>query len=154
VSRFERAVHLVSDEFFHFIRAGYAEPWKPESHHQNEVVMLAVADAAKTFAGAGYLTVVDGVLVPGRFYGPVAAHLRGAGLDVLTVILRPSLETCVTRVAQRAIVEHGVDRAVIEQLWVGFADLGELEPLVIDNSDQVAEATADAVYELLSVPAA
>ena len=63
VSRFERAVHLVSDEFFHFIRAGYVEPWKPESHDQNEVVMSAVVGTARTFAAAGYFTVVDGILV-------------------------------------------------------------------------------------------
>src|SRR6186997_3330933 len=36
MSRFQRAVHLRSDEFFHFIRAGYVEPWKPESHEQNK----------------------------------------------------------------------------------------------------------------------
>jgi adenylylsulfate kinase-like enzyme len=61
VARFERAVHLLSDEFFHFIRTGYVEPWKPESHEQNEVVMTAVANTATTFALGGYFTVVDGI---------------------------------------------------------------------------------------------
>jgi hypothetical protein len=136
----------VSDEFFRFIRAGYVEPWRPESHDQNRVVMSAVTDAATTFASAGYLTVVDGILVPGWFYEPVNAQLRAVGLDVSTVVLRPSLETCVTRMAQRSTGEHAVDRVVIEQLWVGFANLGQLEPFVIDTSHQVAEATADAVY--------
>jgi adenylate kinase family enzyme len=39
----ERAVHLESDSFFHFIRAGYVEPWKPEAHEQNTTVMRIVA---------------------------------------------------------------------------------------------------------------
>jgi hypothetical protein len=146
-------VHLVSDEFFTFIRAGYVEPWKPESHDQNDVVMSAVADTATTFAHAGYLTVVDGILIPGWFYEPLNTQLSGVGLDVLTVILRPPLETCVTRVAQRSAGERAVNRAAIEQLWTGFADLGDLEPLVIDNRDQAAETTADDVYARLSAPA-
>jgi predicted kinase len=152
VTRFERAVHLVSDEFFHFIRAGYVEPWKPESQHQNEVVMSAVADTASTFARAGYLTVVDGILIPGWFYEPVEAQLRRAGLDVTTVILRPPLETCVNRVAQRSAGERAVNGEAIEQLWTGFDALGELEPLVIDNHDQTAEATADAIISRISAP--
>jgi hypothetical protein len=59
------AAHLVSDEFFHFIRTGYVEPWKAESHEQNDVVMTAVAEAATTFALGGYFTVADGILIPG-----------------------------------------------------------------------------------------
>ena len=123
VVRFERAVHLISDEFFHFIRTGYIEPWKPQSHEQNEVVMTAVADTATAFALGGYFTVVDGILVPGWFHEPLETQLRAAGLDVSTVILRPSLEACITRVAQRSQDERAVDPAAIEQLWKGFADL-------------------------------
>src|SRR4051812_17018788 len=40
---FDRAVHLESDRFFHFIKSGYVEPWKSESHDQNQVVMGIVA---------------------------------------------------------------------------------------------------------------
>jgi hypothetical protein len=46
--------------------------------------------------------------------------------------------------------ERGVNRAAIEQLWQGFADLGDLEPFVIDNKNQAAETTADIVYGRLS----
>jgi predicted kinase len=152
VVRFERAVHLVSDEFFHFIRTGYIEPWKPESHEQNEVVMTAVADTATTFALGGYLTVVDGILVPGWFYEPLETQLRAAGLDVSTVILRPSLETCITRVAQRSQDERAVDPAAFEKLWKGFADLRGLERFTIDNDEQSAETTADIVYRRVSLP--
>jgi adenylate kinase family enzyme len=43
-------VHLESDVFFRFIR-GAIEPWRPESHEQNELVMRIVGEAA-----AGYAT--------------------------------------------------------------------------------------------------
>jgi adenylate kinase family enzyme len=45
-SRAPRAVHLESDQFFQFIRGGYIEPGKPESHEQNTTVMNIVAGAA------------------------------------------------------------------------------------------------------------
>jgi adenylate kinase family enzyme len=45
-ARSERAVHLESDAFFHFIRSGYVEPWKPEAHAQNTTVMRIVAATA------------------------------------------------------------------------------------------------------------
>jgi adenylylsulfate kinase-like enzyme len=60
----ERAVHLESDLFFHFIRAGYVEPWKAESHEQNTIVMRIVAAAAAGYADAGYFTIVDGIISP------------------------------------------------------------------------------------------
>jgi hypothetical protein len=53
--RSERAVHLESDRFLHFIRSGYVEPWRPESHEQNEVVTRIVAGAAAAYAAAGYV---------------------------------------------------------------------------------------------------
>ena len=53
-ARRERAVHLESDSFFHFIVSGYIEPWKPESHEQNEAVMAAVGEAAARYARARY----------------------------------------------------------------------------------------------------
>ena len=64
----DRAVHLESDRFFHFIASGYVEPWKPESHEQNTAVMQIVAGAAIGYASAGYRTIVDGIIIPGWFW--------------------------------------------------------------------------------------
>ena len=152
VSRFDRAVHLLSDEFFHFIRAGYVDPWKPESHEQNKVVMAAVADAATTFTRAGYFTIVDGILIPGWFYEPVDLQLRSEGIDVSAVVLRPPLDVCLTRVAGRRENERQPDTAAIAQLWESFGDVGELESFVIDNRAQAAQTTADIVYARLALP--
>lgn len=61
----KRSVHLESDRFFHFIQAGYIEPWEPESHEQNTAVMRIVAQAAASYADAGYFTIIDGIIIPG-----------------------------------------------------------------------------------------
>ena len=66
-----RAVNLESDEFFHFIRSGYVEPWKRTAHPQNTIVMRIVADAASTYADAGYFTIIDGIIIPGWFFEPL-----------------------------------------------------------------------------------
>ncbi|MGZ8631107.1 MAG: AAA family ATPase [Actinomycetota bacterium] len=142
--RFDRAVHLESDDFFHAIRSGYVDPWKPESHEQNTVVMRIVSDAAVRFAKAGYFTIVEGMILPARFYEPLRDRLRLARLDVGTVILRPSLVVCLSRAGQRTTRPMG-DPGVVEQLWHGFEDLGVLERHVTDNGTQDPEATADLI---------
>jgi|tagenome__1003787_1003787.scaffolds.fasta_scaffold20952448_3 tRNA uridine 5-carbamoylmethylation protein Kti12 len=152
-SRFERGVHLLTDEFFHFIRGGYIEPWLSESHEQNTVVMSAVADAAAKFARAGYFTIVDGILIPGWFYESVRGQLRSEGIDVATVVLRPPLDICLTRIAERSERDRAVDPAAIGQLWESFGDIGELESLVIKNDGVSAESTAEIVLSRLTATA-
>lgn len=75
----DRAVHLESDLFFHFIESGYVDPWKRESHEQNTFVMRIVADAAAAYAAAGYFTIVDGIILPGWFLVPMRNSLRETG---------------------------------------------------------------------------
>jgi len=142
--RFDRAVHLESDAFFHAIVSGYVEPWKPESHEQNGLVMRVVGDAAVSFATARYFTIVEGMILPGWFYEPLMDRIRREGVDVDTVVLRPSLDVCVKRAGNRTSRPLG-DEAVIEQLWHGFDDLGVLEPNVVDNSEVDPGLSADLI---------
>jgi hypothetical protein len=144
-ARFERAVHLESDEFFHFIRSGYVEPWKTGSHEQNEVVIRIYGDAARGYAEAGYFTIIDGVILPWSLYDRFRDRLRKAGLEVATAKLRPSLAACTSRAEQRASRLHLADPAVIERLWHEFSDLGGVERSVIDNSALDPHATAEEV---------
>lgn len=74
-----RAVHVESDGFFRFIRSGYVEPWKPTEHDQNTVVMRIVADAAGTYANAGYFTIVHGSSSLAR--GPLSGNRRFAPVE-------------------------------------------------------------------------
>ena len=150
-ARRERAVHLESDIFWHFIAGGYIEPWKPESHEQNTVVMQIVAEVAARYARAGYFTVIDGIVGPRWFFEPIRDALRTARLHLAYAILRPSLPVASERAAVRSVTQLA-DRRVIEHLWNGFANLdGTLEDHVIDNSEQTAEDTVAAIEERLGL---
>jgi hypothetical protein len=143
-TEFERSVHLESDWFFRVVRAGYVEPSKPESHEQNVAVMGVVAAAAAGYADAGYFTIVDGIISPNWFFGPLRDSLKAAGHRVAYAVLRPQLATCRARVAERASGQPA-DLSVVEQLWREFSDMGRLERHAIDNDVSSAAAT---VWEL------
>jgi predicted kinase len=148
-ARSDRAVHLESDLFFHFIRSGYVEPWKPESHEQNQIVMRIVAQAAATYAAAGFFTIVDGIIIPGWFLAPVRDWLREAGHPVAYAVLRAPLAVCTSRARDR---DSGAlaDRDVVERLWHDFADLGPWEPNAIDIGMKSADEAADLLAQCLS----
>jgi tRNA uridine 5-carbamoylmethylation protein Kti12 len=145
---YQRSVHLESDCLFEFIRAGYIEPWKADAHPQNQVVMRIVADAAAAYATAGYMTIVDGIVIPGWFYESVRDALVSRRIEVSFVVLRPPLRLCTERSRHR---KGGsvIELSVVRQLWSSFSDLGSLESHVIDNANQEPEATAEAVAHLL-----
>lgn len=123
--------HIEADSFFHFVRGGYIEPWRPGSHSQNVIVMQAVAAVAATYADGGYTTIVEGIINPGWFLEPLRDALRASGHAVCYAVLRPTLETCITRTAGRSGSELS-NPSVISQIWNDFADVGPLESHVIE----------------------
>jgi predicted kinase len=135
------AVHLEADAFFRFIRTGYVELWRSESHEQNEIVMRIVAAAASGYAGAGYSTIVDGIVIPGWFFEPLRDGLRDRGHEVAYAVLRAPRSVCAARVDGR---EGGslADPDVIDRLWLDFAELGDLERHVLDVEDKSPEEVA------------
>lgn len=138
----ERSVHLESDRFFHFIASGYVEPWRPESHAQNSLVMRIVASAASAYAAAGYFTIVDGIVLPRFFFEPLRDALRGAGQSVAYAVLRAPLDVCLSRAAGRSSQPLG-DPEVVERLWRDFSDLDDLEHHAVDVDAESPEETAD-----------
>lgn len=87
---------VAGDDFFGFLRNGALDPWRPEAHEQNTVVLEAAAVATGRFA-AHCEVVYDGVLgplVPGGFHGGsrvAAAPLRRA---LATIAGVPSAGRC------------------------------------------------------------
>lgn len=140
-ARFPRAVQLEADHFFRYIRAGYVEPWRPESNEQNRAVMGIVADAAAGYATAGYFTLIDGIVIPGWFLEPVRDALRAAGHGVDLAILRAPLSTCLARVRRREGIPS-IDPEAIERVWQGFAECGEFEANAIDLGDESPDEVA------------
>jgi hypothetical protein len=117
VERFEPSALVEGDEFFGFLRRGAIEPWLPASHAQNETVIEGAAATAGRFARGGLTTVYDGVIGP--WFLPTFA--AATGLDHLDyVMLLPSVEACVERVATRQ--GHGfTDEAATRKMHDEFA---------------------------------
>jgi predicted kinase/ketosteroid isomerase-like protein len=146
--RYARGVHLESDHFFDYIRSGFVEPWKSESHEQNSTVMRIVADAAAAYADDGYLTIIDGIVIPHWFLEPLRARLDTHGFRVAYAVLRAPLAVCLARCAGRHPPELA-NSEVVEQLWREFADVGIFETHVIDTAAFGADDTAAVIAERL-----
>jgi tRNA uridine 5-carbamoylmethylation protein Kti12 len=148
-ARSTRAVHLEADAFFRFIHSGYVEPWKRESHEQNQVVMRIVAGAAAGYAAAGYFTIIDGIVIPALFLEPLRDALHGAGHPVAYAVLRAPLSICTERLRNRERVPLA-DPDVLERLWQSFADLGDLERNALEMGDTSPEEAADVLARRLA----
>lgn len=108
---------IEGDQFFAFLARDAIEPWLPESHEQNTVVMSAAASATGRFTKGGFVTVYDGVVGP-WFLNTFGAATGLTELDY--VVLMPSAETCVRRVLTRT--GHGFrDEAAARKMHVEFA---------------------------------
>lgn len=139
VRQADSSVLVEGDSFFGFLASGAVEPWLPESNEQNEVVTRAAAAAAGTFALGGYTTIYDGVV------GPWFLPTFGAatGLErVDYVVLLPSVESCVQRVATRR--NHAfTDQAATRKMHADFALAEVAERHVIrDPPEDIADVSA------------
>ncbi|MGH9016837.1 MAG: AAA family ATPase [Acidimicrobiales bacterium] len=141
--RFDPAVHLESDWLWTTIVRGHIAPWLPEAHVQNGAVLGAAAAATRLALG-GYTVVLNGIVGP-WFLDVVTDEAIPAGVDVHYVVLRPSLETTLTRATTRLALVPGTapltDEGPIRLMWLRFQDLGWAEAHVIDTTDQDCEET-------------
>ena len=141
VERFERSVLVEGDAFFGFLARGAIQPWRPESSEQNDVVTKAAAAAAGCYVIGGYNTVYDGIV--GAWYLPMFA--AATGLDSLHyVVLLPSMDRCVARVATRE--GHGfTDAAATRHMYDQFARAEIDQRHVLSEPPDQAEAAADLI---------
>ncbi len=137
--RLPRSVLVEGDAFFGFVRQGAIEPWLPESHAQNEIVIEAAAGATGRFA-RDYATVYDGVM--GSWF--IDTFLRGTGLDALDyLVLLPDVEVCVDRVMAR--LGHGFrDEAAARKMHDEFSK-AEVESRHVLDNDTDPESAADEI---------
>ncbi|MFI5046884.1 MAG: AAA family ATPase [Acidimicrobiia bacterium] len=139
----ERSVLVEGDAFFGFLARGGIDPWLREAHAQNEVVTRAAALATGGYALGGFDTVYDGVV--GAWFLP--AFMAATGLDELDyVVLLPSVETCLHRVATRR--GHGFsDEPATRQMHAAFS-AAEIDPrhVLVDPASTPA-AVAEVVID-------
>ncbi|MDR1641496.1 MAG: AAA family ATPase [Clostridiales bacterium] len=147
-SPFERAVHIHTDDFYHYICKGYIEPWKPESNDQNIAVSSAMVNCALGFCNGGFEAIIDGIIGPWFLKPWIDAAKDGASVHY--VVIRPDLGTSIFRATTRTRKDDLTDVEVVKQMWSQFADLGLYEKNVIDTSGQAIEQSAVAIRDLIS----
>jgi chloramphenicol 3-O-phosphotransferase len=114
-------VHLHSDDFWHFIKYGAIQPYLPQAHDQNKVVVDVLAKAAHAYARGGYFVIVDGIVGPWFL-----AKFRILSVPVHYVVLHPPLEVATQRCQDRG-GDTLTDPGTIAELHRQFSSLGQLE---------------------------
>jgi chloramphenicol 3-O-phosphotransferase len=143
--RYDRTVHLETDDAYAWIRMGFLRPWKPGSARQNLMVSRACARAATAFAQDGFGVFIDGVIGP-HILPVYVEELRAAGVPVHLAVLLPSLEMARRRAGERAKQIPGADE-MFRSVYPMFADAGEFAGCTIDTSRMTALDAADEVME-------
>lgn len=147
-AEFGPSVNLHADDFWHYIKRGFIEPYVAQSQRQNEVVIDVVATAAVGYATGGYRVICDGIVGP-WFLQPFRAAAAASGITLHYVVLRPDLATTLSRAVARG-GRYLTDPQPVRLLHSQFADLGALERHALDSAGLTPEATASAVRQGLA----
>lgn len=147
-----KAVHLHTDDFWHYITAGRIPPYLAAADAQNHTVMGVIAGAAQTYADGGFVCVVDGIIGPWML-----EHFRGmhagsgpAGPRVHYIVLQPNRDEALRRAQERTFPGALLDEGPVTAMWDQFADLGILEGHAIDTSRDTPETTLARVREAVA----
>jgi hypothetical protein len=137
------AVHLHSDDFWHYIKSGFIEPYLPTAHIQNSTVIDVLAGVAEGYARGNYFVVVDGIIGP-WFLNP----FRSLSIPLHYIVLRPVLSDAIERCQQRG-GDTLTDPGPISALHHQFSALDDLEQHVIETTGQNRVETLEAVRAAL-----
>jgi adenylate kinase family enzyme len=142
--RYDKSVHLHTDDFYAWIAKGYVEPWKAESYEQNVLIFHVAAGAADRFATGGYEVVVDGVL---GMWG--LDTWRALDRPISYALLLPGVAVARQRAIDRG--EHALKQLdVVDQMHAAFlAHLDGYERHVIDSTHQSTDETVAEVLRRL-----
>jgi predicted kinase len=138
-----RAVHFHTDDFYGYIKKGYVDPWLVEANSQNTVIAEALTAVAGAYAAGGYEVFADGVVGPWLLEpwlklarDPPPSRRTGGTIAIHYVVLRPSEEVTVARVAGRKVSVALKDGDVARALWRQFSDLGAYESHALDTTGE------------------
>ena len=144
----ERSVHLLTDDFYHYLVKGAIPPHLPGSEQQNQVVTEAFLAAAKGFARGGYDVVVDGIIGP-WFLRPWQDAVK-QGYEIHYIVLRAAREETLRRAVSRAKLDRAANTELVEAMWEQFMELGVYEKNVIDTTGLSIQETVSAVEKRIA----
>lgn len=149
--RYDRTVHLETDDVFDWIRMGFIPPWKPGSSDQNHMISRACARAATAFVERGFGVFIDGVIGP-HLLPDYLEELQPANVPIYYAVLLPDVAVAQSRANARKL-DRG--RAVMGDT-VLFQKVQQIfeppsgQPLpgaVIDNTNLTPDQTADRIMD-------
>ena len=143
--RYDRTVHIETDQFFAAIRMGLISPWKVESDRQNHMVSRAAARAAGAYAEDQFGVFIDGVIGP-HLLPVYLRELAATGLPLHFVLLAPSVDAIVARGMSREDVMR-VPPHLLRRGHEMFREWGAFAGVTIDNTSLTADQAADRVME-------
>lgn len=139
---FERAAYVEGDVLRHFVVSGVAWPrgetLEGEAERQFELAIRNQCLLARSFAEAGFLPVLDGVIVTQHHLDAYSGYLAGGRLRL--VVLVPSTEVAASRNEQREQTAPDFSHldAVLREQLAG-------QGLWVDSSSQTAAETVAAI---------
>ena len=144
--RYDRTVHLVTDDAYAWIRMGFIQPWKPGSARQNMMVSRACARAATAYAQEQYGVFIDGVIGPNHLPAYIE-ELKTAAVPIHYAVLLPPLPEIIRRSNERDKVIAGANDDMFTRVHRMFADVHNPKPWTLDNTALTANQTADAIMD-------
>jgi len=143
---FETAALVPGDAFFAFWAQGAIQPWLPEANDQNTVILRAAGAAVGAYVAGGCQVVYDGVLGP--WFLPEFTTATGLA-QFHYVVLLPTVEQCVERVASRS--GHGFrSEAATRQMHADFSRARIDARHVLRSPSQDPTAVADDILQLVA----
>jgi len=134
-------LHIPSDSFYEF-PAHAIDPTRPESRHQNTVVMRALARTARAFAEGGYDVVLDGIFGP--WFLPVLGEELRDGPEVSYVVLRVDEDEALRRVRER---EGPGATGAVRHMVAAFAELGDYQAHAVETLGRSPGSVLESVRE-------
>ena len=138
-----------ADDMYGYLRKGAVPPWRPESRHQNNVLMHAMATSVAVCACGGYEVYVDGVVGP-WFLEPWLNAARSQDLALHYVALLPDEATTVARATARTEPGAMTDAGVTTAMWRQFEASPPPPGCAIDTSGRTIDETVTVVREGLA----
>ncbi|MCZ7940403.1 AAA family ATPase [Agrobacterium salinitolerans] len=136
-------VHFHSDDLWGYIKHGRIDPWLPQSHQQNRMIMQIAADVAGHYAKEGYFVILDGVVRP-DWLPAFSALSRTLHYIVLRTTAAEVIERCLARGGDSLS-----DPLVVADLHSQFTDLGAFEHHVLPVSGKDKDQTLQSVINAL-----
>lgn len=146
-SSLPKAVHMHTDDFYHYIQKGAISPFLPESQEQNLIVIEAFLEAAKRFARGGYDVIIDGIVGP-WFLNPWLNVVQD-NFEVHYIVLRATKEETMKRAINRTKLDENDNIELVEKMWEQFNDLGTYESNIIETTNQSTEESVSAIKAII-----